>query len=666
MMNERRVKSTTEANVHSGSAGSARFQFSRSIGEPVLIVFLILLAYGGSLRGAFVFDDIGEVLDAGPVRSVTGTILWPVAHPTRTVGDLMFLLNRRWGGVSPIGYHGVNLALHGLVALLLLGILRRILGRLCPMGQTVETPGVWALIITALWAVHPLQTQAVSYIVQRHEILASLFYLGTLYAYIRMREGRGVVFWRWTCLVSAILGMASKEIMVTVPLALLAYESLVLRTSWREFRQQAASFWVLLAVTPLVTITLVGLALRIVSVPGGVLSVTATPCRYALTQAGVWVHYLKLIVWPWPLCLDYGWPIVRGMGAEVVLPLMAVGLGLGVTVYGVFRRRAWAFLPLMFGLVLLPTSSFLPLPDAAMEHRVYLASAWVLTGLVCGVGWMLRRLMLPSVRWMKMAGVLFVVGVLGVGIFLTRERNRDYVDPVRLWRGALEVNPTNQRAWFHLGRACRDAGQIEKSRLAMAGLLALGPDYTSTDPVQLAEQARVSVDARRQIRYYALAHTFLGVLDLDQNHPELALVHLRSAVRVHPDPEALYNLAQALYRLGTWGEARAVCQRFLALEPNDVEGWWLWARIAREQGDEGQTSLALGKVLHLSPADPTARYELAWLWVTAKDPASRRPAEALRVARELWAESRGQSPKVRALLETAQKADSKGFNQGME
>jgi tetratricopeptide (TPR) repeat protein len=624
---------------------------------PILLLLLILTAYSNSFRGAFVFDDITEVLEAGPVRSPDGAVLWPVAHPTRTVGDLTFLLNRRWGGNSPVGYHVVNLALHCAVALLLLGILRRILGRIYPFDLSKETAGLLALGITGIWAIHPIQTQAVTYIVQRHEILASLFYLGTLYAYIRAREADKPGYWRGICIGTALLGMASKEIMVTAPLAILAYEGLVLRTSLRQFRQSAASFWILLALTPLVTIVLVLVALKIVPVPGGVLSVTATPWHYALTQTGILTHYLGLVVWPRPLCLDYGWPIARGM-ADVIVPLIAVIGALGVTVYGVFQRRAWAFLPVVFGLILLPTSSFMPLPDAAMEHRFYLPSAFVITGWVCAVGWVLRRFISPSSKGANIVGMGLFLCVIGGGILLTRERNQDYADPMRLWRGALEVNPENPRAWFYLARACREAGRIEKARQAGTGLLAMVPDYSSSDLVQLAERARLDPEERRHIRYYALAHTFLGVLDLDQNLPESALVHLRNAVRVHPDPQALYTLAQAYYRVKNWETAGSVCKRVLELEPNDIEAWRLQSMIAREQGDERQMAMALEKVLLLSPNDRQARYELAWVWAAAKESTLRHPAAALRVARELWEESRGQSPKVRELLDAAQRAST--------
>ena len=135
-----------------------------AIWGPILLLLLIVVTYSNSFHGAFVFDDRTEVLEAGPVRSIEGVVRWPLAHPTRTVGDLTFLLNRRWGGDSPVGYHVVNLALHCAVALLLLGILRRILGRIPPLELSKETAEMLALAITVIWALHPIQTQAVTYL----------------------------------------------------------------------------------------------------------------------------------------------------------------------------------------------------------------------------------------------------------------------------------------------------------------------------------------------------------------------------------------------------------------------------------------------------------------------------------------------------------------------
>lgn len=624
-------------------------------GAPLLFLLLIILAYGNSFQGAFVFDDLGEVLNAGPVRAADGSILWPVAHPTRTLGDLTFLLNRQVGGVSPAGYHGVNLAIHWFVALCLWGILRRFFARLRPQAGAAPSNEWAAVIITAVWSIHPLQTQAVTYIVQRHELGASLFYVAALYGYTRWREGGHPTLWRGWCLGAMVLGMASKEIMVTAPLALLAYEGLVLRTAWSEFRRTVLGFWLILAITPAIAVGLVWLALAIVPVPGGVLSVTATPGAYALTQVGVLMHYLKLVVWPAPLCLDYGWPIVRGAG-EVVMPLLVGFVLAGATVYGIVRRRAWAFPPVIALLILLPTSSFMPLPDAAMEHRFYLPSVWMLVGLWGGLGWLADRmgwLNSPRFRWALLIGL---VGLLALEIMLTRTRNRDYCDPIRLWRGALEVNPENPRAWFHLARAFRDGGRPKEARLAADGLLALVPDYSSADPADLAERARRDAVERRRIRYFALAHTFLGVLELDRNQPGAALPHLQHAARVHPDPETLYNLAHAQVQLGAWDEARRTCERFLLLEPHHVEGWRLRSRIFRAEGDESGAIQALDRIRRLAPGDRQARYELAWIWLTATNAAIRRPTEALQLAGQLWEESRGQSPKVRELLEAAQKA----------
>src|SRR5690606_21319791 len=100
-----------------------------------------------------------------------------------------------------------------------------------------------------------------------------------------------------------------------------------------------------------------------------------TPWQYLLTQAEVLVHYLRLVFVPWPLVLDYEWPVVKSI-REAAVPLVVVSALLAVTVWGLVRRRAWAMAGVLSFGVLAPTSSVVPIvTEVAAEHRLYLPLA---------------------------------------------------------------------------------------------------------------------------------------------------------------------------------------------------------------------------------------------------------------------------------------------------
>ena len=247
-----------------------------------------------------------------------------------------------------------------------------------------------ALAIALLWTVHPLQTGAVTYIIQRTESLVSLFFLLTLYCVIRgttsTERARG---WNVAAVLSCLLGMGTKEVMATAPLVVLLYDRAFLSGSFRAALALRRGLYAALAATwGIVIWLLIATGFHGNTTGFGVTGFTAS--SYLLTQPGVLARYLRLAFWPVGQCLDYGWPPAQWPG-EVVLPgLLIVGL-LGLTVWALVKRPALGFLGATFFLILAPTSSFVPIRDAAFEHRMYLPLAALVTLVVLGVYWLCDR-----------------------------------------------------------------------------------------------------------------------------------------------------------------------------------------------------------------------------------------------------------------------------------
>ncbi|MHC4446834.1 MAG: glycosyltransferase family protein, partial [Planctomycetota bacterium] len=348
------------------------------------IVAAGVLVYLNSFQGVFVFDDHGQIVDNQKIRSFDH--LWG----NRPLVRLSLAVNYHFGELNVWGYHLVNLVIHLLAGLTLYGIVRRVL-LLEPFRRSCAQSAHWfALIIALVWVVHPLQTESVTYIIQRAESMMGLFYLLTIYCVLRGSTAPRPPVWYAAAVLACALGMASKPVMVTAPIVALLFDWAILSGSIRRTLRRRwplyaglASTWVLLVATGTTELILSPDSSKRPTAGFGY--VGCTPLEYALTQPGVILRYLRLAIWPHPLCLDYGWPIARAAG-NVLLPGVLIVTMAGVSVWSFLaRKQAWiGFLGLSFFLILSPTSSIVPFAHPAFEHRMYLPLAAVVTVLVFG------------------------------------------------------------------------------------------------------------------------------------------------------------------------------------------------------------------------------------------------------------------------------------------
>ena len=299
--------------------------------RPALIVFAAVIVYCNSLSGPFVFDDRGTIIDNTTIESLSSGAVFSAPHETpaagRPVVNISFAVNYAFGGRKVAGYHAVNIAIHLLCGLLVFAIARRAQPSLNA-----------ALAVGLIWAVHPLNTEAVDYITQRTESLMALFYLVTMYGAIRASEGgRSQRMWEAAAIVACALGMASKESMVTAPLAVMLYDRAFLFGSIREAIHRRGRLYAGLAMTWLVLGALLWTHPRNLS--AGLSAHDADPWTYLLNQAVMITKYLRLVVWPRDLVLYYGWPLPLALRDVLPQALLVVTL-LGAAVVRVMAVPA--------------------------------------------------------------------------------------------------------------------------------------------------------------------------------------------------------------------------------------------------------------------------------------------------------------------------------------
>ncbi len=482
-------------------------------GAALAILIAGALAYGRSFSVPFLFDDRPAIL-ANPTLRDLGSWTRVLSPPQGGIGvegrpivNLSLALNYAVGGLNPWGYHAVNLAIHLMAGLLLFGIVRRTAGR----------TGL-AAVVALLWTIHPLLTESVTCVIQRTESMMGMFYLATLYCFIRSAESyrsetltRSGAMWAVLSITACLCGMATKEVMVTAPLIVLLYDRTFISGTFTAAWNRRRTYYLALAATWLL------LAYLVIG-EGGSRDASAgfghgvTPWTYALTQCWGIVRYLRLAFWPSPLILDYGKGVITRVGEVAPQGLLLLAL-LAATLGFLFRapdRRRWiGFLGAWFFLILAPSSSFLPLVSQTVaEHRMYLPLAAIVTGVVLAVD--------------ALGGPRGLILCAGCGVVLgglTLRRNADYRSEIAIWADTVAKRPTNPRAEDSLASAYLAAGRWSE-----------------------------------------------------------AIVHDQAALRLQPDfVDARSNLGDALLRGGRRAEAIAAYREALAIDPKMPRCWTIWA-----------------------------------------------------------------------------------------
>ena len=533
-----------------------------------LIVAAGLLAYLNSFAGPFIFDDAQSIQENPTIRHLWP--IWQTLSPPAAVGvggrpvvNLSLAINYAFGGMGVWGYHALNLTVHILSALVLFGVVRRTW--LWPVFRErfVTTGCYLAVVIAVIWAVHPLQTEAVTYVTQRAELLMGLFYLLTLYCFIRGAEPQGSGAWFALSVVVCALGMASKEVMVSAPLIVLLYDRTFVAVSFRDAWRRRWPLYAGLAGTWL----LLGYLMTDIHSRGIGYDLGITWWAYALTECRVIVHYLWLAVWPHPLVFDYGGAeIIIRQPAEAAPYALILLLLVAATAVGLKRRSTLGFVGACFFGILAPVSSVVPVANQPMaEHRMYLPLAAVVVLVVLGVQALLGR-----------RTVVVVVLAIGLG-FLTVRRNEDYRSEFAIWEDTVAKRPKNGRAHYNLGVVLQQVGRVQDAIGQYEQALRLKPEMVE-------------------------AHNNLGKALLAVGRVSDAIEQYELALRLKPDSaETHYDLAVALRQAGEIEDAIGHYKRAVSIDPDYLEAHSNLGIVLWQEGKLDDAIEQFGQALRVKP-----------------------------------------------------------------
>lgn len=589
MGNRRRDERGEAAPELSGRKDApAPFPLRRALLAAALLAVAGTLAYSNSLRVPFHFDDLPYTVKNPDLRH-----LWSpsVIFPTRPVMGFSLALNYQLSGYNPRGYHAMNLLIHILAGITLFGIVRRTLQGEVLRACFGRKAAPLAFAVALLWMLHPLQTQAVTYLIQRSESLMGSFLLLMLYCAIRAYGSRRRGAWWVAAALSFWLALGTKQVAIAGPPLVLLYYWVFFP---RVLRVKLKYGWALRIGLPLAWVgILVWLVVATGHYSAGFELHSFTPLAYALTQGMVITHYLKLAVWPSGLCLDYGWPIAQNI-LEVLPGVIFVSLLGGATLWALWRRLPLGFAGAWFFMILGPTSSFMPIKDAAMEHRMYLSLAGLAALAVLGAWlagrWLLERLLGPenvdgpfarAAGWLALAVAATVLGVL------TFARNNVYGNSLGLWTDTVAKAPNNARAHYNLGVALAEAGRSSEALAHYEKALELDKDLPDV-------------------------HNNLGSTLIGLGRPAEAVPYLQEALRRNANQADVHcNLGAALRALRRYQEALAHYEEALRLDGGLADAYNNLGNCLMQLGSLTDALSRYYAALKLRPAFPEAHYNLA-------------------------------------------------------
>ena len=585
-----------------------------------VLVPATLAAWGSSFSGGFVFDDRSAIVDNPTIRSLWPPwTAWRPAQSDLTVSGrplLNFTLAvcHALSGLHPWGYHAVNLAIHLLAGLALFGLVRRTLRlrRLPGAGPGPGPAGGDAAILPAftvalLWLLHPLQTEAVTYVIQRAESLMGLFVLLTLYCFVRSVDSPHPRLWRAGAISACLLAPATKEVSAVTPLLVFLYDRTFLAGSFREaWRRRWPLHAALLANWLLLAWLVAGTGWSRGHTAGFGLGINVG--AYWLTQFQALARYLALVFWPHPLVGDYGIALVRSAAAvwPQALLILALVAGTGVALW---LRPALGFAGAWFFGLLAPTSIVPVATQTMAEHRMYLPLAAVLV--------------LATVATLRLAGRRGLLALLALAPALgglTYARNAVYGNERTFWRDVEVKCPANARAYINLGNLALGQGGFVEAIANYQTALRLQPSLPETESnlcsalTQAGRPEEALAHGETALRLAPLsanAHVNLGNAFMKLGRAGDAIAQYQAALRLEPGAaDTQLNLGTALVQLGRADAAIAHFEAAVRLEPGRAESEYALAGALRRNGDEPAALRHFAAAVRLRPDFIAARFAL--------------------------------------------------------
>ena len=581
---------------------------------PVFSIIVIgLLAYSNTFKSPFLFDDTAHITENPAIRieNLNPKTITDAAFksplPERPVANITFALNYFFNKYNVVAYHLTNITIHILSAIFLYLLLKITLD-LPPLQDRFQHPKILAFAAACLWLIHPIQTQAVTFIVQRMTSMASMFYIMSIYFYAKGRLSQQIKKRSWAfflgCVLTAILGFGCKEITATLPFFILLYEWFFFADLKPDWLKKNLPF----IFTAFVIILLLSL-LYFWAKPVRIMAAEHsrwgfTPVQRQLTEFRVVIFYISLLLYPHParLNLEHDFSISASLfnPPQTLICIIIVFALLISSILLAKKHRLFSFCVLWFLGNLVIESSFAGI-ELIYEHRLYLPSMFVIFAFAA----MLWKLLKPN---LLKAPVVIIIALLLLAATWTR--NKAWADELILWKDCAAKSPNKPRANYNLATVYSERKDYPEAIKFYNKALRLDPNrfdateglgfvYLNLQDYQKAldyAAKAVALNPKKTHAYY-----LKGLIFYQQNMLDEAIANLLKAIEIEPTLDKAYNDIAVIYnRLRQFDKA--------------VYYW--------------------GFAIRLNPDYPEALNNLAWIMATNPEKKYHNPAESLRLSQK--------------------------------
>jgi len=440
-----------------------------------LLIAVGFVAYWNSFDVPLVFDDLNSIQRNAGV--LFGDALQPSRLISRSLLFATFAMNYAIGGQNVWGYHLVNLVLHILNGIIIFFIAQQVFRKANLAENKIVS---WSLLAALFFVAHPVQTESVTYISSRSELLSTLFYVIAFLIFVRWPEVK--IGFGLSILITVLfmLGLGTKETVISLPATLLLYDFIFISGGRVLAPFKRWRFYLIFVTTGLFAIyfLLTGSLKFLLTSPYHL-----APKYYFLTETRVVVKYIQLVFLPVGLNLNYDFSTSLGFLQPPVLFSIAVILCFLVLAWLIREREpVLSFSIFWFFLTLAPTSSFIPILDVIFEHRLYLPLVGVCLAFPVLMEHLVRWTKVQ--RWLNWSVVRYASIIIGVLLIATILRNEVWRSDERLWLDVISKSPHAARPYNALAFVYVNRGETEKaiaiSREGMRNVPSARHDFDET------------------------------------------------------------------------------------------------------------------------------------------------------------------------------------------
>ncbi len=543
---------------------------------------VVLAAHLGALGGTFHYDDTFAIVENPSIRvwqpflymtSPVAGSSWSDGSAYRPLTVATFALNYAWGRLAPGGYLAVNLILHVFVSWMVF-----------VLGRHLLKSGRWAAVAALIFVLHPINAEAVNYIVARSSLLSTVGTVVAFWAFLRWWEGGGRG-WLVVGLIAFSAALLSKESGIAVVLPLAAYALIDRRSEADRSGGGVSAIRRIWGVAPFVMMALAYLvALRWV---GGGQVISEGRAAYPLwTFFEMTGRSLLLWVWPFPLGLDHPLVFISRFDPVVALLLVVAGACAAGAIWA-FRRRdpfvTWALIWIVAGFLPLLPLPWITTRGLLQENRLAFSAvglAW-LSAAGIRAGWGLAVRWVPDVRVARWIGLALAAAILIVAVGMDRWRSTVWHDDRLVWEEVARNAPEYPIAHLNLGAKYLESGDSDRAEAAFRRVLSLDPDHATAHynlgllTMRRAQYQESRASFQKAIALnpgYAKAYRALGTLEMESGHPEAAVAAFKQAVALNPKDAMTYaQFGLLAQRAGNTETAEGAYRAALRYDPENPD-----------------------------------------------------------------------------------------------